>query len=278
MAAQSGADWLDTAPNYAAGLAEQEVSQVLARYSHVRVSTKVGFIPVPDRQEILGEGALTVSEAESGHNLSPDYVRWQVARSRRALGRIPDLVFLHNPEHNCPAEQANERLYAAFAALEQACADGEIHAYGVATWSGFSRGVFDIPTLLGAAFRAGGPGHHLRAVQLPLSLVHLAPIAQALEGKGVLADAHAAGIAVFASAPLHGGEVPGMVTRELLDLIAPDRSPAQAALSVVASAPGVRRVLLSTMKQEHWAEAVTALDGPVLSRETLKRITDVLGT
>ncbi len=278
MAARCGADWLDTAPNYAAGLAEQEASEALARYSHVRVSTKVGFIPRLASRDAMAEGVLTVSEAESGHSLSPSYIRWQVTRSRRALGRTPDLVFLHNPEHNCSPEQANERVYSAFAALEQACADGEIRAYGVATWSGFSQGVFDIPTLLGAAFRAGGADHHLRAVQLPLSLVHLAPIAQALDGRGVLAAACASHLAVFASAPLHGGEVPGMFTRELLDLVAPGKSPAQAALTVVASAPGVRRVLLSTAKQEHWTEAVTALDGPVLSRETLKRITDVLGT
>ena len=176
-------------------------------------------------------------------------------------------------------QEADERLYRVFSALEQACADGDIHGYGVATWSGFSSGLFDIPTLLGAAFRAGGAEHRLRAIQLPLSLVHLAPIAHALRGRGPLADARAAQLAVFASAPLHGGEVPGLLTPELLALITSDQAtPAQVALSVVASAPGVRRVLLSTGQQEHWNQAVTALDRPVLSRQTLQRIADVLGT
>lgn len=104
-------------------------------------------------------------------------------------------------------------------------------------------------------------------------------IAQALQGRGPLADARAAQLAVFASAPLHGGEVPDLLTPELLALISSDQAtPAQAALAVIASAPGVRRVLISTQRQEHWDQAVTALDRPVLSRQTLQRIADVLGT
>lgn len=279
MAARSGAEWLDTAPNYAAGQAERAIAPVLERHPGVRVSTKVGFIPPQERALAVASGVLTESQALTGHDLSPAYVRWQVARSRRALGRKPDLVFVHNPEHHCPPDEADERLYRAFSALEQACADGHIHGYGVATWNGFSSGLFDIPTLLGAALRAGGAEHRLRAVQLPLSIVHLAPIAQALQGRGPLADARAAQLAVFASAPLHGGEVPGLLTPELLALITSDQAtPAQAALAVVASAPGVRRVLISTEQQEHWNQAVTALDRPVLSRQTLQRIADVLGT
>jgi aryl-alcohol dehydrogenase-like predicted oxidoreductase len=278
MAARCGADWLDTAPNYAHGQAEAALARVLARHSRVRVSTKVGFIAEADRRAAVTEGVLTEAEAAAGHSLKPAYLRWQIARSRRSLGRMPDLVFLHNPEHHCPTDHVNELLYEAFSTLEAACADGQLRAYGVATWNGFSSGLFDIPTLLGAAFRAGGADHRLRAVQLPLSLVRLAPIAEALDGRGVLADARAAGLAVFASAPLHGGQVPELFTPELVELIAPGSTPAQAALCVVGSAPGVRRVLIGTDKQEHWLQAVTALDGPVLSRDQLQRIVDVLGT
>ncbi|MBC3843607.1 aldo/keto reductase [Streptacidiphilus sp. 4-A2] len=277
MAARHDADWLDTAPNYAAGAAEAALAPILAHSSHIGVSTKVGFVAALDGQAAAAAGILTEVEAGRGHSLKPAYLRWQVARSWRTLGRLPDLVFLHNPEHHCPPDHISERLYAAFTALEEARADGLLKAYGVATWSGFSSGLFDIPTLLEAAFRAGGVSHRLRAIQLPLSLVRLAPIAQALEGRGVLADAQAADLAVFASAPLHGGQVPDLFTPELVDLIAPGSTPAQAALTVVGSAPGVRRVLMSTDKQQHWRQAVTALDAPALSRDQLRRITDVLG-
>ncbi|WP_327065466.1 hypothetical protein [Kitasatospora sp. NBC_01302] len=120
--------------------------------------------------------------------------------------------------------------------------------------------------------------HHLRAVQLPISLVHLAPVAQALDGHGPLADAAAAGLEVFASAPLHGGEIPGMVTPELSELINPGWAPAEVALAVVASAPGVKRVLLSTRNPEHWKQAAEAVGRPPLSRDVLRRVVDVLGT
>ncbi|GAA2255074.1 hypothetical protein GCM10010430_43560 [Kitasatospora cystarginea] len=166
----------------------------------------------------------------------------------------------------------------AFLALEEACSNGTISAYGVATWRGFSSGLLDVATLLELASKAGGPQHHLRAIQLPISVVHLAPVAHALDGHGVLVDAIEAELEVFASAPLHGGEIPGMITQELSDLISPGSTPVQSALAVVASAPGVRRVLLSTGNPEHWRQAADVVGRPPLSQETLRRITDVLGT
>ncbi|GAB7180194.1 aldo/keto reductase [Kitasatospora sp. Ki12] len=148
----------------------------------------------------------------------------------------------------------------------------------MATWDGFSSGLFDVPTLLELATKAGGPNHHLGAVQLPVSLVRLSPVAQALDGHGPLADALAAGLEVFASAPLDGGEVPGLVTPELSELITPGRAPADAALAVVASIPGVKRVLLSTGDPEHWTRAAEVVGRPPLSPEVLRRVVDVLGT
>jgi aryl-alcohol dehydrogenase-like predicted oxidoreductase len=278
MAAARGADWIDTAPNYESGRAETSLVPVLAAYPGLRISTKVGFVPPGARRIGVRAGALSAGDAERGHCLAPDYIAWQLARSKRLLDRVPDLVFLHNPEHRCQEDEIADRLYAAFLAMEEACSQHTIRAYGVATWHGFSGGLFDVPALFELATKAGGPHHHLRAVQLPVSLVHLAPVAQALDGRGVLAEASEAGLEVFASAPLHGGEIPDMVTPELLELISPGSTPAQAALAVVASAPGVNRVLLSTGNPEHWRQAADAVGWPPLSPDVLRRITDVLGT
>ncbi|MFH9353510.1 aldo/keto reductase [Kitasatospora sp. NPDC017646] len=278
MAASRGADWVDTAPNYESGRAETSLAPVLAAYPHLRVSTKVGFVPPSAKRIGVRAGALSADDAERGHCLAPDYIAWQLARSKRMLGRTPDLVFLHNPEHGCQESEITDRLYTAFLALEEACSQQTIRAYGVATWRGFSSGLFDVPTLLELATKAGGPQHHLRAVQLPVSLVHLAPVAQGLDGYGVLAESLKAGLEVFTSAPLHGGEIPGTVTRELSDLISSGITPAQAALAVVASAPGVKRVLLSTGNPQHWRQAADAVARPPLSPDVLRRITDVLGT
>ncbi|MEV7357900.1 aldo/keto reductase [Kitasatospora sp. NPDC091276] len=278
MAASRGADWVDTAPNYAGGRAEASLAVALAAYPDLCVSTKVGFVPAGTRHIGVRAGALSTADAERGHCLTPDYIAWQLARSKLMLSRVPDLVFVHNPEHVCPDGEITGRLYNAFLALEEACSQQTISAYGVATWRGFSSGLFDVPTLIELATRAGGPNHHLWAVQLPVSLVHLAPIAQALDGHGPLADALDAGLEVFASAPLHGGEVPGVVTPELTKLINPGMTSAETALAVVASAPGVRRVLLSTGNPEHWMQAAETVGRPPLSPDVLRRVVDVLGT
>ncbi|MBV6701652.1 aldo/keto reductase [Kitasatospora aureofaciens] len=278
MAASRGLDWVDTAPNYERGQAETSLAPVLAAYPDLRVSTKVGFVPASARHIGMRTGALATADAERGHCLAPDCIAWQLARSRRVLGRVPDLVFVHNPEHGYPEREITDRLHTAFLALEEACSQQIISAYGVATWRGFSSGLFDVPALVELAAKAGGQNHHLRAIQLPVSLVHLAPVAQALDGHGPLADALDAGLEVFASAPLHGGEIPGMVTPELSELIDPDKRPAEAALAVVASAPGVKRVLLSTGNPEHWGQAAEAVGQPPLSPNVLRRVVDVLGT
>ncbi|MFF0391504.1 aldo/keto reductase [Kitasatospora sp. NPDC004615] len=278
LAAAHAADWIDTAPNYDRGRAEAALFQVLGDNPQIKVSTKVGFVPRLLRDRAVKDGVLTGAEADSGHNLTAAYVAWQIERSWRALGRVPDVVFLHNPEHHCEPHRIRERLYIAFAALEEACAHRLIHAYGVATWNGFSHGVFNVPLLVDLATRAGGPQHHLRAVQLPLSVVKLSAIAEALDGGGVLAEAQAAGLDVFASAPLHGGEVPKLVTPELAELIRPGSSPMQAGLAVVASAPGVRRVLLSTGNTGHWTDAAATVNGQQLSEAVMRRVVDVLGT
>ncbi|MBB3080899.1 hypothetical protein FHS41_007453 [Streptomyces violarus] len=53
----------------------------------------------------------------------------------------------------------------------------------------------------------------------------MTPITQALHGGGPLPAAASAGLQVMASAPLHGGELPGMVDQELADLIRPGLPP-----------------------------------------------------
>ncbi|GHD16352.1 oxidoreductase [Streptomyces violarus] len=280
MAVRAGADWIDTAPNYAGGQAEQQLALVVPGAPRVKVSTKVGFLTTVTCDRALRAGVVTASEAEDGYCLAPRFIAWQVGRSQRILGREPQTVFLHNPEHgSMSADLKIQRLYEAFGALEQAAQEGRMSAYGIATWSGFSDGLFDVPKLLELAMKAGGRGHHFRAVQLPLSIVNLAPIAQALDGAGVLADAAAAGLDVLASAPLHGGTVREMVTPELAELIRPGSGPSTAGLAVVASAPGVVRVLLSTDNPQHWAQAVAAVEQhPTMSPDRLRKVVDVLGT
>jgi hypothetical protein len=66
----------------------------------------------------------------------------------------------------------------------------------------------------------------------------------------------------MAPAPLHGGELPGIVDQELADLIRLGLTPAQARVLAVASCPGVTDVLLASSGAPHWREAADAVANP----------------
>ncbi|WP_055690008.1 aldo/keto reductase [Streptomyces prasinus] len=273
-----GVTWVDTAPNYASGTAEASLRSVLEACPQVRVSTKVGFVPDSDRPAARDAGVLP-HDRDRGHCLARPYIAWQLARSRARLGRAPDLVFVHNPEHD-RADRADpsRTLTEAFEELERSADAGDIGGYGVATWSGLSSGMFTVSDLTTLAETVGGPHHHFRTVQFPVSLVHLTVVTDALDGRGALVEAQEAGLDVFTSAPLGGGELLGAMTDELVRVIDPAASPAQAALLVTLSAPGVSRVLLSASTPAHWADAVGAAACEPLSPDRLRKVIDVLGT
>ncbi|MFJ7146727.1 aldo/keto reductase [Streptomyces sp. NPDC100445] len=172
---------------------------------------------------------------------------------RAARARAAGLVLLHNPERAHPGDRLalHRAMREAFLVLEEAMAAGNVAGYGIATWAGLEEEASTAGKLLALAAEAAGGRHHLVAVQMPLSLVTMTPIAQALDGRGVLPAAAGAGLRVMASAPLHGGELPGMVDQELADLIRPGLPPAQACVLAVASCPGVTNVLLAASGAPH---------------------------
>ncbi|MES4901057.1 MULTISPECIES: aldo/keto reductase [unclassified Streptomyces] len=274
-----GASWIDTAPNYRAGQAHALLVAALPQHLHVRVSTKTGFFAQEEAEAAVNAGVLTREQAAAGHSLTAGFLRWQTSRSLNVLGRA-DVVFVHNPERAIDdREVLHSLLRDAFAVLEEFADAGRIGGYGVATWSGLDSGALTVPEILALAREAAGTaGHHLRAVQLPVSLVMARPISSALDGRGPLVHAHAAGLDTFVSSPLHGGELPGMVTPELAELIEPGLTPAQAALRAVASTPGVTRVLLGTHNPAHWDAAAHTLALPPIPLSTLRKVLDVLGT
>lgn len=85
------------------------------------LSTKVGYFPGADRAE---------------HSLDPARLHAAVERAVKDLGREPDLVFLHNPEHTLTGAASRDRyvLAQACAALDVATAKGLCDAWGVASW------------------------------------------------------------------------------------------------------------------------------------------------
>lgn len=274
-AAGSDSTWVDTAPNYLDGHAHTLLAPGLAQHS-VPVSTKVGFLTRTVARAAAEAQVLSHDAAERGHCLSAPYVHWQCAQNRITLGRPRlNLVFAHNPEQ-VPGDPY-DALLTAFTALEDEVAAGALDAYGVATWNGFDTGLLDVRELDRLAARAAGsPEHHLRAIQLPVSLVTAAAFAQSLDSRGPITQASRLGWSVFASAPLFGGELATLATRALADLINPELTIPQACLLAAASCPGVTHVLLSASSPAHWAQARAALHRPPASLSTLRKVLDVL--
>ncbi|WP_280667626.1 aldo/keto reductase [Kitasatospora sp. MAP12-44] len=276
----AGALWVDTAPNYAHGLAHQELAPVLEEYPQARVATKTGFhTPAQGRAAVVA-GVLTDESAAVGHSLASAFVRWQTENSLHVLGRA-DLVFVHNPErvwHDHGRDECHAQLRSAFAELESLAHNGRIRGYGIATWSGFTSGAFTVAELLRLAEEAAGSSHHhFSGLQLPVSLVMADPISQALDSGGPLFHARAAGVTTFGSAPLHGGELPDLMTPELVEFIRPGLSTPAAALLVAASCPALDVVLVSASSPEHWHDAARVLADP-LAADRLRKVIDALAT
>lgn len=280
-AAASGAQWVDTAPNYATGRAQILLAPALSVHPLLNVSTKTGYFTAATGTDAVNDGVLDQDQAAAGHSLAPDYVRWQTGRNREQLRRDRlDLVLLHNPERAHPGDRPalHRAIRDAFAVLEEAVAFGHVAGYGVATWAGLEEEAFTVGDLLALAAEAAGGRHHLAAVQLPVSLVMMTPIAQALHGRGPIPAAVGAGLRVMASAPLRGGELPGMVDQEFADLIRPGLTPAQACILAVASCPGVTNVLLAASGAPHWKEAADAVAQPSLTAAKFREIIGVLAS
>ncbi|MCX4758689.1 aldo/keto reductase [Kitasatospora purpeofusca] len=254
----AGAKWIDTAPNYAHGRAHHDLAPALAEHPTAKVTTKTGFHP------------------DGRHSIAPEDVRAQTEESLAVLGRA-DIVFVHNPERSDrDRQQLHHNLRAAFAVLEEFAQAGRVGGYGVATWAGFTNQAFTIAELIALAGEAAGSvNHHLAGVQLPVSLVMAEPIDQALDGAGPLVEARDAGMVTFASAPLHGGELPGLMTPELVNLIQPGSTPHTAAFQLIGACPALDVVLTSTSTLQHWEDARDALAQPIPD-ERLRTVLDVL--
>ncbi|WP_432068772.1 aldo/keto reductase [Streptomyces sp. C10-9-1] len=117
-----GVTALDTSTNYLGFRSHQ----ILARTAgdllpKFKVSTKVGYFPGPDGAE---------------HSLDSVRLHAAVEQAAEDLGREPDLVFLHNPEHSLreAAPHNQDALVQACAALDAAVVKGLCAASGVASW------------------------------------------------------------------------------------------------------------------------------------------------
>ncbi|MFD0314669.1 aldo/keto reductase [Streptomyces flavalbus] len=114
---------IDTAFSYR-GFASHTILADIGRglLDRFTISTKVGFFPRPGGAE---------------HSLDPARLIGALEQTNRVLGRAPDLVFLHNPEHSlrdAVTGRAHDALARACAVLADATDKGLCGAWGVSTW------------------------------------------------------------------------------------------------------------------------------------------------
>ncbi|HEY2094408.1 MAG TPA: aldo/keto reductase [Thermoanaerobaculia bacterium] len=292
QALQDGCCFIDTAPNYHHGRAIPEIGAAIRGGgpsecgNRLTISSKVGYTSADEAAVLLREHIAADEDIVRQHHvLAPGYTRAVFAETLADLQLSAlDTFFLHNPEEQLATRSAADLsrvLARVFEVLEEFCGGGKLRQYGIATWSGFGApnrpSVLSLPALLALAREVAGNGHHFRAVQLPINLARSDAVYDlVIHGGGVLADALFAGIAVYASSPLHGGELLGAVKDTFANEIEQGRSPAEACLRFVMSVPGVDAVLVSASTREHLRTARELACLPPLERAHLRHILELI--
>ena len=296
-ALESGVNVLDTASNYRCQRSERVVGNAIAdselQRDEVFVATKGGFLPFdserPDDpgqylyEEFVATGVVDREDLARGqHCIAPEFIDDQLDQSLANLGvDSVDLYYVHNPETQLEVRSRKEvydQLEVTFEVLERRASEGDLGAYGVATWEAFrvpegEESYLSLPEIVARADQAAetvdNDESHFEAIQLPFN-VYMADAfttpGQETAGSdddtdpkptSVLEAAHTAEIDVFTSASLMQGklarEMPDRVEAELLG-----ETRAQRAINFARSAPGVICALVGMGSPEHVAENVAA--------------------
>lgn len=272
----------DSAPNYRDGSSLADIGRILrcSRCPTVQVTTKVGFFVDPLRA--VAQGLATATDFVGNHALTADSIRCQLAHSTQMLGRPPDLVFIHNPERQRAARSEYEfrdLISRALATLEEARDDGLVDSYGVATWADLTDSAarpFSVPWFLDLAESVAGTSHGFEALQIPISLVRIEAVRRAGDSDPI-EEAREAGLQVFASSPLHGGELPRMMTPAFTRLFGSDLSAEHACLRFVRSVPGVSTVLFGASSPDQAMANVGFWEkSSPLEEESMQRILNLI--
>lgn len=296
-ALRGGVNLVDTSTNYGDGRSEALVGMVLAnlvqqgelRREHVVVVSKAGYLQGDNLARARARATPFAEVVELGEDLAhcihPEFLRAQLDESLGRLGlQRLDVLLLHNPEyllehahaHGVDREQARQqlrqRLQAAFAHLEHEVDEGRIAGYGVSS-NGF---VLDaeqptftaVSDVVEAARAAGGDGHHLGVIELPMNLLELGALTHrhaTVDGERTalqVAEAHDLGVLV--NRPLNAwGRVDGR--DRLVRLADPSRGSSRGGVGGAGDESGVDEALARVRKLEgQWA---TGLGKRILTEE-----------
>jgi aryl-alcohol dehydrogenase-like predicted oxidoreductase len=218
--------------------------------------------------------------------MTPRYLADQIQRSRANLGlETLDIYYLHNPESQLAEIDRptfHRRVREAFAALEQAVADGHVGCYGTATWTGYREppdapGYLSLAEMVAAARDVAGAGHHFAVVQLPYNLGMPEAFTRANQRVGdetvtPLVAAERLGIYVMASASVHQGQLTRGLPSVLGDHLPGLTTDAQRAIQFVRSTPGIGTALVGMKSVAHVEENARVAALPPVPWEEFRRL------
>lgn len=275
-----GCNVLDTAPHVHRGNHERcigeavrlAVSEGLCERDGLIINTTVGRVPDLIENNIRTHGFARLKAlvedryiargicswhdlAHGDHIISPGFILHSLEQSltRMGLDQI-DCVFLESPLVQRSAVSAVEyrrRMIAAFATLEQLCAEGRARCYGIS-----SPVALDLRELVALAEAAAGAGHRLRAVRAPFSLLRH-------DMRPLVDEAAMLGLYVFAAGCLDGGAPRYELPDELEPQLGHDPDPVTA-IRWVEAAPGVGTALFGSRDARHIQANLSAAMRPPL--------------
>ena len=296
---EGGVNVIDSSPAYrrrrsqaALGQAlDRELKRGTVRRQELLVATHAGWLAF-DRQEeepaallereILPATGLGAADfVGQVWSLEPAWLRHQLELASR-LCRLEafDLLLLDAPETGLKVwtrETWRARLRRAFACCEELAAEGLIGGYGVASLEGFradaqGRSPLDLDELLELAREAAGGDSAFRAVQMPCSLAALDLLnLRTASGADFRARAAEAGLWVAGLLSLGQGQLTLGLPASLRELL-PGLRPAQLALQVLFSMPGLDTALVGMKTREHIAENLALLRKPRLDEAAWRRL------
>jgi len=239
-ALEEGCILIDTSTNYTDGGSERLVGSVLAELSRdsrlpresVVIVSKIGYVQgqnltLAQEREAAGKPFPEMVKYMEGcwHCLHPEFLRDQLTRSLDRLQvETLDVCLLHNPEYFLADAKKRRsgrleevriefyrRLREAFAFLETQVAAGRIGCYGVSSNTAVLPAddpeATCLSRMLEAAQAAGGSGHHLCVVQVPMNLFEPGAVLTPNNGPDgthtVLALAAEAEVGVLVNRPLN---------------------------------------------------------------------------
>jgi aryl-alcohol dehydrogenase-like predicted oxidoreductase len=280
-ALEGGVNLIDTSLNYRNQRSERAVGAGIRLFvanggkrDEIVVCTKGGFL-LP---EAIAGGIVQPNDVVGGmHCMTPAFLADQIERSRQNLTlRTIDVYYLHNPEIQLKYVQMSEfmnRIYAAFEHLEREVSNGVIRWYGTATWHGYRCGALSLRTLIDAAQRVAGDGHHFRFIELPFNLGMQEALVRPVEPERTLLQiANELGVTVIASASLFRSILLSTLREDITRMLPGLTSHAQRAIQLTRSAFGITSALVGMSDRRHVHENLAVTNIAPLTPEEYQTI------